>query len=142
VGYAFSSLDELGDDTVRKIRPALGIAAFGANAWVLAPGVESRPHFHEQQDELYFVHEGRAGFEIEGETFEVGRGGLVHVESTTPRRFWNAGDGDLVLLVVGGKGGYVERDGQMVDPADVERRKAVAEGDLSVIRRRAAHRSV
>jgi hypothetical protein len=66
----------------------------------------------------------------------------VHVESTTPRRFWNAGEGDLVLLVVGGKGGYVERDGQMVDPADVGRRKAVAEGDLTVLRRRAAQRSV
>ena len=31
---------------------------------------------------------------------------------------------DLVLLVVGGKGGYVERDGHMVDEADVARRAA------------------
>jgi hypothetical protein len=30
----------------------------------------------------------------------------------------------------------------MVDPADVERRKQVAEGDLTVLRRRAAHRRV
>ena len=142
-GYAVASLDSLGDGPgFRKIRKPLGVTAFGVNGIVLPPGSEWFNHFHEQQDELYFVHEGRAGFEIEGETFEVGPGGLVHVESTTPRRFWNAGDGDLVLLVVGGKGGYVERDGQMVDPADVERRKAVAEGDLSVIRRRAAHRSV
>ena len=28
-------------------------------------------------------------------------------------------DRDLVLVVVGGKDGYVERDGHMVDPADV-----------------------
>ena len=28
------------------------------------------------------------------------------------------------MLVIGGKGGYVERDGHMVDPADVERRAA------------------
>jgi hypothetical protein len=41
-----------------------------------------------------------------------------------------------VILAVGGKDGYVERDGQMVDPADVDRRKAVSAGDLSVIRRR------
>jgi hypothetical protein len=26
------------------------------------------------------------------------------------------------MLIVGGKGGYVGRDGQMVDPVDVERR--------------------
>ncbi len=58
------------------------------------------------------------------------------MESTTPRRFWNAGDEELVLLIVGGKDGYVGRDGQMVDPADVERRKAVSAGDLSAIKRR------
>ena len=34
----------------------------------------------------------------------------------------------LVLLVVGGKGGYVERDGHMVDEADVERRRAFGSG--------------
>ncbi len=31
---------------------------------------------------------------------------------------------DLVLLVVAGKGGYVARDGKLVDPADTERRAA------------------
>jgi hypothetical protein len=44
------------------------------------------------------------------------------VESTTPRKVSNAGDDDLILLVIGGKGGYVERDGHLVDPADLERR--------------------
>jgi mannose-6-phosphate isomerase-like protein (cupin superfamily) len=112
------------------------VQAFGANALVLPPGTEWFNHFHEEQDELYFVHRGRAGFEVEGERFELGPGGCCHVESRTPRRFWNAGDEDLVILAIGGKDGYVERDGQMVDPADVERRKAVAAGDLSVIRRR------
>ena len=73
---------------------------------------------------------------MDGEEFELGPGGCCHVESTTPRQFWNAGDEDLVLLAVGGKGGYVERDGHMVDPADAERRRAVAAGDLSAIRRR------
>jgi hypothetical protein len=34
----------------------------------------------------------------------------------------------LVLLVVGGKGGYVERDGHMVDDADVERRRSFGAG--------------
>ena len=29
---------------------------------------------------------------------------------------------DLIILVVGGKDGYVERDGHMVDEADIERR--------------------
>jgi hypothetical protein len=57
---------------------------------------------------------------------ELGPGGLVHVESTTPRKVSNAGDDDLVVLVIGGKGGYVERDGHLVDPErDLERRRAL-----------------
>ncbi len=135
MGYARGSIDELGDGVFRKVRRALGVTAFGANAMVLPPGTQWFEHYHDTQDELYFVHRGRATFVVEGDEFEVGPGGLVHVESTTPRRFANAGDEDLVLLIVGGKDGYVERDGHMVDPADVERRKALAAGDDSVIRR-------
>ena len=124
------------DGVFRKIRRELGVTAFGANALVLPPGTEWFNHFHEQQDELYFVHRGTAGFVVDGEEFELGPGGCCYVESTTPRQFWNAGDEELVILVIGGKDGYVQRDGQMVDPADVDRRKAVSTGDLSVIRRR------
>ena len=65
---------------------------------------------------------------VDGETFELGPGGAVHVESTTPRHFWNAGDEDLVLLALGGKDGYVERDGHLVDPADAERRASFGKG--------------
>ena len=136
MAHRHASIDELGDGLFRKVRRELGVAAFGVNALVLPPGTEWFEHYHDMQDELYFVHSGRAGFAVEGEEFELRPGGLCHVESTTPRRFWNAGDEDLVLLVVGGKDGYVERDGHMVDPADVERRRAVSAGDLSVIRRR------
>jgi len=52
----------------------------------------------------------------------------VHVSSTTERCVSNCGDDDLVLLVVGGKGGYVERDGHLVDEADLERRRAFGSG--------------
>ena len=117
MSYAFSSLDELGDGVFRKIRQSLGITAFGANALVLAPGVEARPHYHEEQDELYFVHRGRARFRLPGEARELGPGGLCHVPAATPRQIVSVGDEDLVLLVVGGKGGYVGRDGRPVDPA-------------------------
>jgi mannose-6-phosphate isomerase-like protein (cupin superfamily) len=116
VGYAFSSVDELGEGVFRKIRQGLGITAFGANALVLAPGVEARPHFHDEQDELYFVHSGRARFRLPGETRELGPGGMAHVEAKTPRQVVSVGDKDLVLVVVGAKDGYVGRDGQLADP--------------------------
>lgn len=125
-GYAFGSLDELGDGPgFRKVRRALGVTAFGVNGIVFAPGFEGFEHFHYQQDELYFVHRGRARVEIGGEVHELGEGGLLHVEASTPRKVSNASDTEeLVLLVVGGKDGYVERDGMLVDPErDLARRQ-------------------
>ena len=125
--HAFGSLGELGEGPgFRRVRRELGVTAFGVNAIVFPPGFDGFAHYHDHQDELYFVHSGRARFEVEGETRELGPGGLLYVESTTPRKFSNASETDeLVVLVVGGKGGYVERDGHLVDPErDRERRRA------------------
>ena len=107
MGHSFSSLDELGDGPgFRKVRRGLGVTAFGVNAIVFPPGYEGFLHFHDEQEKR-----------------ELGPGGLVHVESTTPRRVSNASaTDDLVVLVIGGKGGYVERDGHLVDAADAARR--------------------
>ena len=126
-GYAISSLDELGDGSgFRKVRSALGVTAFGVNGIVMPPGHEGFLHYHDTQDELYFVHRGRARVEVGNEVREVGEGGLVHVESTTHRQISNRTDDDLVLLVVGGRDGYVERDGHLVDPEiDLPRRQGL-----------------
>jgi mannose-6-phosphate isomerase-like protein (cupin superfamily) len=117
--YAFGSIDEMGDGVVRKVRQELGITAFGVNVLVIPPGVEARPHYHEEQDELYFVHAGRARFKLPGESRELGPGGLCHVESTTPRQVISVGDDDLVMLVVGAKDGYVGRDGAWTDAEEL-----------------------
>jgi mannose-6-phosphate isomerase-like protein (cupin superfamily) len=124
MSHAFSSLDELGDGHgFRKIRGPLGVTAFGVNAIVYPPGYEGFEHYHDEQDELYFVHRGSVRVEVDGETRELGPGGLVHVEATTPRKLSNPGDEDAIVFVVGGKDGYVERDGHLVDPErDAERR--------------------
>jgi mannose-6-phosphate isomerase-like protein (cupin superfamily) len=128
MGYKAASLDELGSGHgFRKVRRALGVTAFGVNGIIVPAGFEGFLHYHETQDELYFVHRGTASFDVDGEQVEHGPGGLLHVESTTPRRFSNHGDEDLVLLVVGGKGGYVERDGVLVDMDDLERRQSFGE---------------
>lgn len=133
MGYSVNSLDALGEGYgFRKIRKGLGVSAFGVNAIVFPAGYDGPEHFHDVQDELYFVHRGTATFLLDGVEHVVEEGGLVHVESTTPRQVSNRGAEDLVVLVVGGKDGYVERDGNLVDPArDLERRQALARGDLT-----------
>jgi mannose-6-phosphate isomerase-like protein (cupin superfamily) len=130
MGYAKASIDEMGTGPgFRKVRQELGVTAFGVNALVYPPGQEGFLHYHDEQDELYFVHRGRASFEVDGEEFELGPGGVVHVESKTPRKINNRSDEDLVLLVVGGKDGYVGRDGQLVDvERDLPRRQAFTRG--------------
>jgi mannose-6-phosphate isomerase-like protein (cupin superfamily) len=123
VAHAFGTLDELGEGYgFRKIRKPLGVTAFGVTV-VMPPGYAGFHHYHDTQDELYFVHSGEARVEVDGEERVLGPGGVFHVESTTPRKVSNASETeDLVMLVVGGKDGYVERDGHMVDEADIARR--------------------
>jgi quercetin dioxygenase-like cupin family protein len=128
MSHMFSSLDELGDGYgFRKIRKALGVEAFGVNAIVYPPRYEGPEHYHDTQDELYFVHRGRIRVDVDGESRELGPGGLFHASATTHRRISNAGDDDAVVFVVGGKGGYVERDGHLVNPeVDLPRRQGLA----------------
>ena len=132
MGHSFGSLDEMGEGYgFRKIRQELGVTAFGVNAIVYPPGTEGVHHFHDTQDELYFVHSGTARFEVDGETRELGAGGLAHIEAAAVRKVSNAGEDDLVLLIVGGKDGYVGRDGQLVNPDDLAKRQAIARGELT-----------
>jgi mannose-6-phosphate isomerase-like protein (cupin superfamily) len=130
VGYAKGSIDEMGEGPgFRRIRRELGVTAFGVNALIYPPGQEGFLHYHDEQDELYFVHRGRASFEVDGDEFELGPGGVVYVESTTPRKINNQTDEELVVLAVGGKEGYVGRDGQLVDvERDLPRRQAFSGG--------------
>jgi uncharacterized cupin superfamily protein len=128
MGYQVSSLDDLGEGHgFRKVRGALGVTAFGVNGLVFPPRYEGPNHYHDEQDELYFVHRGTATFTFDDGEHVVGEGGIVHVESTTHRMIANRTDDDLVLLIVGGKGGYIERDGHLVDlEVDLPKRQGLS----------------
>jgi mannose-6-phosphate isomerase-like protein (cupin superfamily) len=121
-GYALApDLDALGEGYgFRKVRRGLGVTAFGVNAIVLPPGYETGRHFHEQQEELYFIHRGRVAVEFDdGTTHELGPGGLVRVDPATVRKFRNLSDSeDAIYLVAGGKDGYVGRDGRLAEGED------------------------
>src|SRR5919199_4062954 len=120
-GWAVANIDALGDRYgFRKIRRGLDVTAFGINAIALPPGYETGRHFHDQQEETYFVHRGTVEFEFgDGSRHVLGAGGVARVDPSTVRVFRNTSDDeDAVLVIVGGKDGYVGRDGRM--PGDGE----------------------
>ena len=115
-GYAVApDLDALGEGYgFRKVRQELDVTAFGANVITMPPGYESGSHFHERQEELYFVHSGELemGFG-DGSTHRLQAGGAARVDASTVRKTRNPSESeDVVYLVVGGKDGYVGRDGK------------------------------
>lgn len=114
-GYAVAHLDDLGEGPgFRKIRRELGVTAFGVNAIVLPPSYATGSHYHDEQEELYFVHSGRVEMTFgDGRSFELGPGGIAWVDAPTHRKVRNLSDSeDAVYVVVGGKDGYVGRDGR------------------------------
>jgi uncharacterized cupin superfamily protein len=127
-GWAVTSIERLGDGPgFRKIRPALGVGAFGINAIVLPPGIETGRHFHERQEEVYFLHAGRVEIEFgDGATETLEPGGIARVEPSTIRRVRNVGEVDAVYVVVGGAEGvgYVGRDGKVPDENEERYRAA------------------
>jgi uncharacterized cupin superfamily protein len=116
-GYAVSAIDALGDGPgFRKIRRALGVTAFGVNAVVLPPGIESFFHYHDTQEELYLLLSGALEIEFgDGTVHKLAPGGLARVDASTSRKLRNAGTEDAVYFCVGGKDGYVGRDGHVPD---------------------------
>ena len=112
-GYAVANVDSLAEGPgFRKVRRMLGVTAFGVNAIELPPGYETGRHYHEAQEELYFVHRGRIEMTFDdGDPYLLGPGGLARVDAATVRKVKNVGEEPAVYLVAGGKDGYVGRDG-------------------------------
>ena len=114
-GYALANVDALADGPgFRKVRRALGVTAFGVNAIELPAGFETGRHYHEEQEELYFVYRGRIEITLgDDDVYELGPGGLARVDAATIRKIKALGDEPAVYLVAGGKDGYVGRDGKL-----------------------------
>jgi mannose-6-phosphate isomerase-like protein (cupin superfamily) len=129
-GYAVASLDDLGQAPgFRKVRKGLGVTAFGVNAIVMPPGIESGFHYHDTQEELYFVHRGAVEIEFgDGSVHRLGEGSFARVDAATVRKLRNPGDVDAVYVCAGGANGYVGRDGRV---REGEEQRVKAMHDLS-----------
>src|SRR5882672_8493386 len=87
-GYAVGNLDDLGDGPgFRKVRKGLGVTAFGVNAIVLPAGLETGFHYHDEQEELYFVHRGAIEMAFgDGSVEPLHEGSFARVDSATVRK--------------------------------------------------------
>ena len=124
----FGSIEELGEGYgFRKVRVPLGVTAFGVNVDRVSARVPGLPPLSR--------HAGRALLRALGlgPHRGRGRGADPRARRAAARRVDDATQGvererdatTSCCSSIGGKGGYVERDGHMVDEADIERRAAV-----------------
>lgn len=123
-GYRTLHLDDI--ETVRvpdpdvpgwkPVRRELGIQAFGTNAYVASEVGELvvEPHDELPRDgdpaghqEIYLVLDGAARFTVDGETFDVRKGGIVFLEDPALRRQAVALEAGTVVFAVGGPAGEV-----------------------------------
>lgn len=111
--YAVARIEELesvpGPDSLtwRPVRAHFDLRAFGCNAYTAATAGEDVVEPHDEagdpgHEELYFVHAGRARFDLGGEEFEAGPGTYVFVRDPTVRRYAVALEAGTTVLSFGG----------------------------------------
>ena len=118
--YKATSLEDIAiiDDgrvPMRPVRAHFGISSFGATTWTADAGDriinEHDEDEEDGQEELYFVHAGRARFEIDGEQVDAPAGSFVYVEKVAKRTAFAEEDGTTILALGGTPGKAYENPG-------------------------------
>ena len=111
--YAVSRLEEIdeisdGRCPWRPVRLHFDIRSFGINAWTAKQAGDRLINEHVEEEgeneELYFVHAGRARFELDGESVDAGTGTLVFVPTGIKRTAF-AEEPNTTILAMGGTPG-------------------------------------
>lgn len=109
--YRVQALDELEEIhreglVMRPVRDALGVRAFGANAFTANAAGELLVEPHDEagcgHDELYVVLRGRATFTLDGEEVDAPAGTFVAVGEPTVHRSAVAAEAGTAVLALGG----------------------------------------
>jgi tetratricopeptide (TPR) repeat protein len=118
--YAIAHLDEIdeitdGREPLRPVRHHFGITSFGVNAWTGKEVGDRILNEHDEADdgneELYFVHSGRAAFELDGERLEAGTGTFVSVRPGVRRTAFAEEPGTTIVALGGVPGQAYKPDG-------------------------------
>ncbi len=108
--YSVARLDEIGEISDgrapwRPVRHHFGITAFGVNAWTGHNRGDRILNEHDEsedadlQEELYFVHEGRARFELDGDHVDAPAGTFVFAGPGVRRTAFAEEPGTTILAV-------------------------------------------
>jgi tetratricopeptide (TPR) repeat protein len=120
--YAVARLDEIdeisdGRAPSRPIRHHFGITSFGVNAWTGHEAGDRIINEHDEsadadsQEELYFVQQGRARFELDGEHVDAPAGTFVFVRPAVKRTAFAEEPGTTIVAVGGTPGKAYEPSG-------------------------------
>ncbi len=110
--YAVARLEDIdevtdGREPLRPVRHHFGITSLGINAWTGREPGDRIINEHDEageDEELYFVHSGRARFELDGERVDASAGTFVFVRPGVMRTAF-AQEPETTILVVGGTPG-------------------------------------
>ena len=115
---AFAEAEPNDEGRVRaRVRRELGVGSFGINATrgAAARGMLIREHDEAsrgtRQEELYFVHTGRAAFTVDGEEIDAPAGTFVFVPGPESKRSAVAAEDGTTLVMLGGTPGEAWRVG-------------------------------
>lgn len=114
--YSVAHLDDIeeitdGREPWRPVRLHFGITAFGVNSWTAREVGDKIINEHDEEgedEELYFVHSGRARFVLNGEDLDAPAGTFVFVPPGVMRTAF-AEEPETTILAVGAKAGEAYR---------------------------------
>jgi len=90
----------------RPLRRALGVEAFGINAYVAPRAgddvVEEHTEEQHRHEEVYVVLSGRATFTLDGDTLDAPAGSAVFVRDPSVKRHARAEEDGTAVLAIGG----------------------------------------
>jgi mannose-6-phosphate isomerase-like protein (cupin superfamily) len=87
---------------LRRVSDAAGFSRMAVNRFRADPG-EQLPlayHYHDEQEELFYVVKGTLAVETPERTYEVPAGSFFAVEPKSPQRAYNPADADGRVTVV------------------------------------------
>jgi hypothetical protein len=105
-----TEIDEVDDGRClyRPVRHHFGITSFGVNVWTAREAgdriINEHDEAHRQEEELYFVQEGHARFELDGMHFDAPTGTFIFARPSV-RRTAFAQEPQTTVVVVGGLAG-------------------------------------